>query len=132
MLCILNRPNRAPVVKWSREKLFKSARINPEVPMSRNYKIIIPMAGWGSRMRPLTWSRPKPLLPLAGRTVLDYSLHQFDSLPGLEHAEFVFIISPNQGDLIQKYMQEVPPDKTVHFVVQQEMRGQAEALWQAR
>jgi glucose-1-phosphate thymidylyltransferase len=132
MLCILNRPNRAPVVKWSREKLFKSARINPEVPMSRNYKIIIPMAGWGSRMRPLTWSRPKPLLPLAGRTVLDYSLHQFDSLPGLEHAEFVFIISPNQGDLIQKYMQEVHPDKTVHFVVQQEMRGQAEALWQAR
>jgi len=71
--------------------------------MSSNYKIIIPMAGWGSRMRPLTWSRPKPLLPLAGRTVLDYSLHQFDSLPGLEQAEYVFIISPNQGDLLQKY-----------------------------
>lgn len=100
--------------------------------MSSHYKIIIPMAGLGSRMRPLAWSRPKPLLPLAGGTVLDYSLHQFDSLPGLEQAEYVFIISPNQGDLLQKYMQEMHPEKKVHFVVQEEMRGQADALWQAR
>jgi len=100
--------------------------------MSSNYKIIIPMAGLGSRMRPLTWSRPKPLLPLAGRTVLDYSLRQFDSLPGLAQAEYVFIISLNQGDLLQKYMQEMHPDKQVHFIVQEEMRGQADALWQAR
>jgi glucose-1-phosphate thymidylyltransferase len=112
--------------------LEKGDNYSGEVPMSSNYKIIIPMAGWGSRMRPLTWSRPKPLLPLAGRTVLDYSLHQFDSLPGLEQAEYVFIISPNQGDLLQKYMQEMHPEKLVHFVVQEEMRGQADALWQAR
>jgi len=70
--------------------------------MNAPFKIIIPMAGLGSRMRPLTWSRPKPLLPLAGQTVLDYSLHQFDTLPGLDLAEYVFIISPNQGDLMQK------------------------------
>jgi glucose-1-phosphate thymidylyltransferase len=100
--------------------------------MSSYYKIIIPMAGLGTRMRPLTWSRPKPLLPLAGGTVLDYSLHQFDSLPGLPQAEYVFIISPNQGDLLQKYMQEMHPEKKVHFVVQEEMLGQADALWQAR
>jgi len=100
--------------------------------MSRNFKIIIPMAGYGSRMRPLTWSRPKPLLPLAGRTVLDYSLRQFDTLPGLDQAEYVFIISPNQGELIQKYMQQTHPNKKVHFVVQDEMRGQAHALWCAR
>ena len=100
--------------------------------MSSNFKIIIPMAGWGSRMRPLTWSRPKPLLALAGRTVLDYSLHQFDTLPGIERAEYVFIISPNQGDRIQKFMQKAHPEKKVHFVVQEEMRGQAHALWCAR
>lgn len=100
--------------------------------MSSNFKIIIPMAGWGSRMRPLTWSRPKPLLALAGRTVLDYSLHQFDTLPGIEQAEYVFIISPNQGDQIQKFMDAAHPAKKVHFVVQEEMRGQAHALWCAR
>ncbi len=100
--------------------------------MSSNFKIIIPMAGWGSRMRPLTWSRPKPLLALAGRTVLDYSLHQFDTLPGIEQAEYVFIISPNQGDQIQKFMHAAHPAKKEHFVVQEEMRGQAHALWCAR
>ena len=100
--------------------------------MNAPFKIIIPMAGLGSRMRPLTWSRPKPLLPLAGQTVLDYSLHQFDTLPGLGQAEYVFIISPNQGDLLQKYMKEIHPEMKVHFVVQEEMLGQAHALWCAR
>lgn len=100
--------------------------------MSQEYKIIIPMAGLGSRMRPHTWSKPKPLLPLAGKTVLDHSLDQFTTLPDLDKAEYVFIISPNQGDLIQKYMQRVHPEKKVHFIVQEEMRGQSHALWCAR
>ena len=100
--------------------------------MSQEYKIIIPMAGLGSRMRPHTWSKPKPLLPLAGKTVLDHSLDQFKTLPDLDKAEFVFIISPNQGDLIQKHMSRVHPEKKVHFIVQEEMRGQSHALWCAR
>ncbi len=100
--------------------------------MGQTYKIVIPMAGLGSRMRPHTWVRPKPLLPLAGKTVLDHALEQFSTLPDLEHAEYIFIISPNQGDLIQKHMQEKFPDKKVHFVLQSEMRGQSHALWLAR
>lgn len=100
--------------------------------MSQVYKIIIPMAGYGSRMRPLTWSRPKPLLPLAGKTVLDYALDQFNTLPGIENAEYVFITSPNQGDSIERYMQQKHPAKVVHFVTQPEMRGQSHALWCAR
>ena len=96
--------------------------------MSSNYKIIIPMAGLGTRMRPLTWSRPKPLLYLAGKTVIDHALEQFDTLPDLPEAEYVFIVSPNQGDMIQEHMQTVHPDKKVHFVVQEQMRGQSDAL----
>ena len=100
--------------------------------MDQNFKIVIPMAGYGSRMRPHTWVHPKPLLPLAGRTVLDYSLGQFKTLPGLSDAEYVFIISPNQGEKIQEYMATMHPEKKVHFVLQSEMRGQAHALWLAR
>jgi glucose-1-phosphate thymidylyltransferase len=45
--------------------------------MPETLKIAIPMAGLGTRMRPHTWSKPKPLIALAGRTVLDYVLEQF-------------------------------------------------------
>lgn len=100
--------------------------------MSQNFKIVIPMAGYGSRMRPHTWVHPKPLLPLAGKTVLDYSLEQFTTLPGLKDAEYVFIISQNQGEQIQEYMAAVHPEMKVHFILQSEMRGQAHALWLAR
>lgn len=100
--------------------------------MSSNYKIVIPMAGLGSRMRPHTWVRPKPLLYLAGKTVLDHALEQFTSLPALEQAEYVFIVSPNQGDQIQEHMQKVHPEKRVHFIVQEHMRGQSDALSLAR
>lgn len=90
------------------------------------------MAGLGSRMRPHTWNRPKPLLYLAGKTVLDHALEQFSSLPDLEKAEYVFIVSPNQGDQIQEHMRKVHPEKKVHFVVQEHMRGQSDALMTAR
>ena len=100
--------------------------------MNSNFKIVIPMAGLGSRMRPHTWVRPKPLLYLAGKTVLDHALEQFATLPGVDKAEYVFIVSPNQGDQIQEHMQKVHPEKRVHFVTQEHMRGQSDALSLAR
>jgi glucose-1-phosphate thymidylyltransferase len=100
--------------------------------MTPSYKIVIPMAGYGSRMRPHTWNRPKPLLYLAGMTVLDHSLDQFKSLPGLDTAEYVFIVSPNQGEQIQEHMQNVHPEKKVHFIVQEQMEGQSKALYLAK
>lgn len=100
--------------------------------MNPHYKIVIPMAGLGSRMRPHTFTRPKPLLYLAGMTVLDHALEQFKSLPHLADAEYVFIVSPNQGELIQEHMQSAHPDKVVHFVVQEHMQGQSQAIFLAR
>ena len=47
------------------------------------------MAGYGSRMRPHTWSKPKPLIALAGKTVLDYVLEQFRSVPADFDVEYV-------------------------------------------
>jgi glucose-1-phosphate thymidylyltransferase len=100
--------------------------------LADNLTIAIPMAGYGTRMRPHTWSKTKPLIHLAGKTVLDYVLAQFDTLPNIDKAEWVFIVSTFQLDQVQEFMQKNHPKVTVHYVVQEEMRGQADALYLAR
>ena len=100
--------------------------------MSKPLKIVIPMAGYGTRLRPLTWSKPKPLVPLAGKTVLDYVLDMFRTVPNFDKAEFVFILGPTMGDEIIDYTRSHYPDWHVDYPVQPEMIGQSDAFWQAR
>ncbi len=90
-------------------------------------KLIIPMAGLGTRMRPHTWTRPKPLLPLAGKPMLAHVLERFRELP-IE--EYVFITGW-LGDQVEPYIRE-NYDLPAHFVEQQETLGQAHAIWLAR
>jgi len=95
-------------------------------------KIAVPMAGFGTRMRPHTWSKAKPLIALAGKTVLDYVLEQFETLPVSLEREYVFIVGPNQLEQIKAHMLEQHPSKRAHYVVQEVMRGQSDALYLAR
>lgn len=99
--------------------------------MTKSIKIVIPMAGFGSRMRPHTWSKPKPLVPLAGRTVLDYVLDQFSTMPKEFEIEYIFILGTSGGQ-IKDFMDKNYPDLTVHYVYQLEMRGQSHALYLAK
>ncbi|MFZ6019282.1 MAG: sugar phosphate nucleotidyltransferase, partial [Chloroflexota bacterium] len=100
--------------------------------MANTLKIAVPMAGLGSRMRPHTWSKPKPLIAIAGKTVLDYVLEQFSSLPRSLEVEYIFIIGPNQREQVEAHMRQHHPDKKAHYVIQEVMRGQSDALYLAR
>jgi glucose-1-phosphate thymidylyltransferase len=90
-------------------------------------KVIIPLAGFGTRLRPLTYTRPKPLLNVAGKAVLG---HVLDTLQGLEVDEVVIIVG-YLGDQIREYV-KAHYDYPTRFVEQKELLGQAHALWLAR
>jgi len=90
-------------------------------------KVLIPLAGFGTRLRPLTYTRPKPLLNVAGKPVLG---HVLDALTGLEIEDVTFVIG-YLGEQIREYVTEnyrFP----ARFVEQRELLGQAHALWLAR
>ncbi len=99
--------------------------------MNQKLKIVIPMAGYGKRLRPHTWSRPKQLLSLAGKTVIEHVMDTFNSLPPEMDIEYVFIVG-YLGDKIKEFMAEEYPDLTVHYVVQGEMKGQSHAIYLAK
>ncbi len=101
--------------------------------MTESLKIVIPMAGWGTRMRPHTWSKPKPLVSVAGKTSLEHLLDMFKTLPDPENTEYIFILGPYLGEMqIPPFINEHYPNLKAHFVVQHDMKGQSHALALAR
>jgi len=101
--------------------------------LTETLKIFIPMAGWGTRMRPHTWSKPKPLVTVAGKTALEHLMDMFKTLPDPENVEYVFIVGPYLGELqIPAFIKEKYPSIKAHYVVQHEMKGQSHALWLGR
>ena len=101
--------------------------------MAETLKVVIPMAGWGTRMRPHTWSKPKPLVGVAGKTSFEHLMDMFATLPEPNRTEYVFIVGPYLGETqIPAFVKEHFPDITAHYVVQGEMKGQSHALYLAR
>lgn len=87
-------------------------------------KAIIPVAGAGTKLRPHTYTQPKALIPLAGKTILSIIV---DQLLEAGINEFVFIIG-YLGDKIQDYVREKYPDLNVTFVHQSERHGIGHAI----
>lgn len=91
-------------------------------------KAVIPVAGAGKRLRPLTYTQPKPLIPVAGKPIISFIV---DQLLGAGVEEFVFVVG-YLGEKIQNYIQDKYPDLKATFVTQTDRLGSGHALWTAR
>ena len=52
-------------------------------------KVVIPLAGKGTRLRPHTHVTPKPMLKVAGRPVMDYVMDDVKKLGGVEQVVYI-------------------------------------------
>ncbi|ELZ40250.1 nucleotidyl transferase [Halorubrum californiense DSM 19288] len=86
---------------------------------------VVLAAGRGTRMRPLTDRRPKPLLPVGDRSLLE---RVFDTARDVVD-EFV-VVTGYQGDAVREAIGDSYRDRPVHYVEQAETLGTAHAIEQ--
>jgi len=91
-------------------------------------KAIIPVAGAGTKLRPLTYTQPKALIPLAGKTILSVIV---DQLLDAGVKDFVFVIG-YLGEKIQRYISKTYPNLSYTLVNQNDRRGTGHAIWLTR
>jgi glucose-1-phosphate thymidylyltransferase len=87
-------------------------------------KAIIPVAGAGTKLRPHTYTQPKALIPLAGKTILSIIV---DQLKEVGVTDFIFIIG-YLGEKIKDYVQTNYPELNTHFITQNERQGTGHAI----
>lgn len=102
-------------------------------------KAIIPVAGLGTRLRPLSYVVPKAMMPLADRKgrmlpVLHYILEEAAAAGASQAA---VIVSPPHIDMLRRYMDAVVEMKMPHlphveFLVQEQPLGFGHAVMMGR
>jgi len=91
-------------------------------------KVIIPLAGKGTRLRPHTHITPKPMLKIAGKPVIDYVM---DDLQRLGDVEQVIYITGHLKEKVEEYARSKYPFDAV-FIEQKIQDGTAGAVALAR
>ncbi len=89
---------------------------------------IIPVAGAGTRLRPLTYTQPKVLILVAGKPILSYII---DGLIANKTSHFIFVIG-YLGEKIKEFVAKNYPDIKATFVHQENQSGLGNAIWCAK
>lgn len=89
---------------------------------------IIPVAGFGTRLRPHTYSLPKVLLNVAGRPILAHILDRVIA-SGVTSAT---VVVGYMGEAIEAFVRESYPHLKTTFVEQTELKGLGHAIYVAR
>ena len=92
------------------------------------------MAGWGTRLRPHTLTVPKPLIKIAGKSVVEHLIDEIDQSVEYPVEQLVFIIKPQFGKQIEKLLYDIGKKIKIpaRLVYQDEALGTAHAVWMAK
>lgn len=97
-------------------------------------KIIVPMAGRGSRLRPHTLTVPKPLIPIAGKPIVHRLVEDIAAVINQEIDEIAFIIHKDFGKDVEeeliKIAEKLGSIGTIYY--QNEALGTAHAIMCAK
>jgi glucose-1-phosphate thymidylyltransferase len=97
-------------------------------------KIIVPMAGRGSRLRPHTLTVPKPLIPIAGKPIVHRLVEDIAGVLNQKIEEIAFIIHPDFGPQVEKDLvaiaEKLGSRGTIYY--QREALGTAHAIMCAK
>ncbi len=94
-------------------------------------KLIIPMAGRGTRVRPHSHTVPKPLLPVAGKMIVERIVETFARTLDRDIDEIVFILGPDFGQEIKDALKAMSDRQNAEarFRVQEKAEGTAHAVY---
>ena len=92
-------------------------------------KVIIPLAGVGTRLRPHTHTKPKPLIKVAGKAVLGHILDRLKAVEG--DIEEIIFVTGEMGEQIEAYVSKNYSFKS-RYVEQDRLLGDGYAIYLAR
>ncbi len=91
-------------------------------------KVIIPVAGFGTRLRPHTLTKPKVLLNVGGKPMIHYIIEQ---LVKEKIATSIVMVTGFLGDMIKEYLDDTFRFKFT-YVTQEEPKGLGHAVYCAK
>ncbi len=93
-------------------------------------KLIIPMAGRGTRVRPHSHVTPKPLLNVRGKSMVERIVQTFMDVLPRPLTEAVFVLGPDFGEGVRDQLRQICAgyDIQAHFAVQEQAQGTAHAV----
>lgn len=93
-------------------------------------KLVIPMAGRGTRVRPHSHVTPKPLINVKGKSMVERIVDTFNSVLPTNLEEGVFVLGPDFGEEIYDQLREICDrhGMKASFGVQEQAEGTAHAV----
>ena len=86
-------------------------------------KAVLLVGGKGTRLRPLTYRIPKPLIPLMAKPLM---MHVIDSLP--EEVDETIVPVGYMREVMERYLEENPPRRKITIVEEQQPMGTGGAV----